>query len=145
MIKFLITLVIFLSFSFSAFSQEREIVEYNGKIGYWFSEEVGDKILNDLEKFKLTNDLVLNLELKIDKQEKKISLLEYEIVLDEDLIKKHKEIITEQDIKIEKVVKENQKLREESGKWYNNKALWFVGGFVISSILCVSVSFSLGG
>jgi hypothetical protein len=139
---FLAFLVAFL-IPVNALSQDRAIVKNNNKYGYWFSEEIGDRILADLERYKLQKELNFQLELKIEKQQEKINLLEQKIDIDEQIIENHKSIIKEQNVIILKIEDENEKLRKYNDKWYNKKGFWFISGFVLSSIAAISISVSL--
>lgn len=141
--KLLIILAIVL-LPVSVFAQTGEIVEHNGQEGYWFPKETGDKILEDLIKYKKLQELNYQLELKIDRQQSKIVKLEYMIEIGKMIELEHKGIIDLKNDQIKLLTKENDKLRAESNKWYNSKVLWFSAGFLISSVLCVGSVYSIG-
>jgi hypothetical protein len=133
-------LSIFLIFAFPStiFAQDRAVVEYNGEQGYWFKESVGDKILIDLENYKKTKEkLVPALELKIDKYEEKVKLLDSVIKIDDEIIFKKDLIIKDQGDIISYQEEQLLELKDSKGKWYNSKTFWFISGFALSSFLCI--------
>lgn len=124
--------------------EDKALITYKGKPGYFFSEEVGDQILFDLAQFKkLKTEKIPALELKI-------KWLRYDVVLHKRNIEYSDQIAE----KSEEALKESEALRMSETKslreqldhkfsWYNRPATVFIIGFVVGGALVVGLTFGL--
>jgi len=129
--------------SLSEDTVKRALVEYEGVTGYFFAEEVGDHILEDLEKYRIQKELIRDLGRKLALQDTKILGLEDLDDRNESILEKKDDIINLQDKSINTLQKDNYILRNSKDKWYNSRALWFCIGTVAGGFLAVGLSFGL--
>lgn len=136
--------------SLPGYGQEREIIKNKGKTGYWFSVEVGDKILGDLIRLPNLEKQNLQLTLKLEAKDEKISLMNEKLVLKDLAIENEAKIgkhwkeayIEENTIRI----KENQLCEKKLASkipWYKRPGVVFFGGTLIGAALAVGIAFGI--
>jgi hypothetical protein len=127
--------------SFNCFSYEnKEIITYKGKVGFFFDEETGTKILQDLAELrKIKAELIPQLEAKIRLQEMNLEKYKLSLELAEKIAGKW-----------ESAFKDSEKLRyaeieklSEKIKWYKTPSFVFVMGIVSGGLLSVGLAFGL--
>ncbi len=142
MLKAIIAVIIILLMPLQAMSAE--VVEHNGVKGFWFPEDVGTKILKDLEELKLIKDeKIPELELKIKKQDLMLSLTQQEVEVNARLSEVwQKNFKTSEELRL----KETSALRKALDKkdsWYRSPALYLSLGLLAGGLLSVGLSFGL--
>lgn len=139
---FLIFLLIFF-LTIPSFGQDRAIVKHNGKVGYWFSLEVGDKILKDLvelselkaEKQELLGKLKLKLEA--------LDLKDLEVDNEKRIGRHWKEAYIEENaLRLKETELYSKKLKDKD-PWYKKPGFVFFGGTLVGALLAVGVAFGI--
>ena len=136
--------LIFFFVSFPAVCQERALVEHDGKRGYWFELEIGDRILADLEKYVLLKEKTAELELKISLKEISLNLKIEENEALEQIGNHWKEAFEEEQALHEKDVEVLQDRLEAKDSWWNSNVLWLGVGFLLGAGLIVLLVYALG-
>lgn len=125
--------------SLSASAQSVRL-EFNGKSGVWFPDEMSNRILSDVETVPLLK--------------KKIQLLEESLKLSENSLNKavsletvehgHMEMLylsLEGSLKaLEGAWEENDKLKRSKSPWWKHPAVWFTVGVVVTSGIMVGAT-----
>lgn len=148
--RYLLTIVLISLIPFSGYGQERELLKHRGKQGYWFSLEVGDKMLNDLIVLPNLEKRNLQLSIKLEAKNEKISLLGDKINLkdlaigNERSIGKHwKEAYTESDTLRLKENKLCSKKLNAKTPWYKKPVTVFFAGTFVGAALAVGIAFGI--
>lgn len=132
------------SVAWSAEYEDKALVTFKGQEGYFFSEEVGDKILADLVEFKeLKLKKIPALELKIKWMQYDLDLHKRELQYTERIAQKAQENFKESE---ELRIDETQHLREQLAQrlsWYKSPTTVFIIGIVVGSALVVGLTFGL--
>jgi thymidylate synthase len=142
--KLLVFLICF-TFTTAVLSEEiqRAEIVYKGTSGFFFSDEVGTKILKDLEAFKSYEVQLKLKDSKLSLLEEKISNLELSLKLTEDISDKYKSNYElEHKLRIADQKHYEKIIRKKSSFW-NSKGLWFGIGFLTAGLMAVGLSFSL--
>ena len=121
-----------------------EIVDHNGVKGFWFPEDVGTKILKDLEELKILRDKKIpELELKIQKQDLMLSITQQEVEVNARLSEVwQKNFKASEELRL----KETSALREALDKkdaWFRSPALYLSLGLILGGALSIGLSFGL--
>jgi hypothetical protein len=128
----------------SAEYSNKEVITYNGKRGYFFDEETGDKILQDLVEFhKLKNEKIPSLELKLKYQDYTLKLYRKDIEYGEKINRSCASSLKEsEDLRKD----ETRYLRSQLDKkqvWFKANSTFFVLGIVVGGALSVGLAFGL--
>ena len=139
-VLFLTLLVLLVPFN----ALSAEVVEHNGKVGLWFDEETATRMLQDLEEYKkMKNELVPQLELKIEKQDLLLDITKQELEVQARLSEVwQKNFQDSEDLRI----RETSALRkalEKKDSWYRSPALYLALGLLAGGALSVGLSFGL--
>lgn len=122
----------------------KAVVEYKGKKGYWFDEETGDKMLQDLIEFKhLKFEKIPALELKLKLQNYDLELHKRDVQYADKMYEKCEEKYKESE---ELRIKETQYLREkleEKNAWYRSPPFYLISGVILGGLLAVGLEFGL--
>ena len=142
---FLIIVALLVPISAFAQYEDKAVITYNGKKGYFFAEELGDKILADLLEFKETKEhLVPQLKLEIEQQKQLVVLTEQELKITNDIALKWQETYNKSEDLRSKENDRYIKLLEQDNKWYRNPAIIFIGGVLVGSVVAIGIAFGYG-
>ncbi len=122
---------------------DRAVITYEGTEGIFFSEEVATKLLLDVEDLQVQKRKLGLLDSKLKLKDEKISILELEIIIVDEIAGKFKENYeAEHKLRIADQ-KHYEGLLKEKTAWYRSPGLWFGIGFLVAGALAVGLSFSL--
>lgn len=143
------TILLFIFLPLKAFSQDyanKAVIEYKGQTGYFFAEEVGDRILSDLIEFKdLKEKLVPQLQLKLEAKDREISLLKQELDLSDALAAKWEDSYNKSEsLRISEVSALMTEL-DKKRHWYESPTFMLSIGFVSGALACIGMAFGLAG
>lgn len=144
MIRFLVVILLVL-FPFRVLAQEpdRAIVVYQGVKGYWFSEEVGKRILKDVSDLPILKQKLAEFELKLSLKDEKVDLVKYQLQLESQISDRWKTSFEEEVKLVQKEQKRYDELRDKENAWYKSNALWCGVGAVLGAALAVGLTFGL--
>lgn len=143
----LFVIVFFLAISLPVAAEEqtqRAVITYQGVKGFFFSEEIGTKILQDLEELKVLRQKVTLLDEKLSLKDDKIKIIEYDRDLSDQIAAKWKISFEEESTLRQKEIKNYQDLLSTKDAWYNSDVLWFGVGFVVASAVAIGMAYGLG-
>lgn len=140
--KALLAILIVLLMPLNAISSE--IVEHNGVKGFWFPEDTGTKILQDLEELKiLKTKKIPELELKIQKQRLMLDITQQEAEVNARLSEVwQKNFKTSESIRLEET-SALRKALDKKDAWFRSPALYLSLGLILGGALSVGLSFGL--
>lgn len=132
-----------LSLALPVFGQDRAIVKYKGKDGYWFSLEKGDKLLSDVIELRSLRLQNLELEGKVKLKDDAILLKQSEVENEKRIGEHWKEAyVDENDLRLKESSLYDKKLKE-STPWYKKPGVVFMGGTLVGALLAVGVAFGI--
>lgn len=122
---------------------DHAVITHEGTQGFFFSEDVGTRILLDLEAYQVQSAHVRLLDTKIELQDTKILLLAQSVELADKIAAKYKlNYELEHKLRLADAEAYEEKLARKNSFW-KSPGLWFGIGFVIAGSLAVGLSFSL--
>jgi hypothetical protein len=144
MLKLAIPLLSFLlSFLLPINLVAQEVIIYKGQKGFFFTEEAGTKILQDLEAYNGQKHEISLLKDQITLKLEKIDNLNLDISLADQQIDKYKQVyILEHDLRL-KDQDHYETIIKKKSAWYTHPIFWFSMGFIVASGFAIGLSFSL--
>ena len=145
MLKGVIAFLLCFLFAFSAMAGDlqRKAITYKGTPGFFFSEPVADKILLDLEAYKVQTERIQLLNTKLELTDENILLLESGIKLADGIAERYqKNYELEHQLRLDEGKAYEKRLAKKNA-WYKHPLLYFGIGFVTASALSVGIAFSL--
>ena len=128
----------------SAEYEDKALITYKGKQGYFFIEETGDKILGDLVEYHaLKTKMIPSLELKIEFMQYSLEMYEEALAISEKATEKAKEAFKGSE---ELRITETKHLREQLNRersWYKSPTAVFIVGIIVGGVLAVGLTFGL--
>lgn len=124
---------------------ERALVRHKGAMGYWFSEEIGNMLLDDIEELQYAQERIVLFEEKLELKDETIALLRLDLEITVEISNKWKEAYEESDKLVIRERDRYEELRDSKDKWYKHPMLWTTVGFIIGAASTVGIGYSLYG
>lgn len=122
---------------------ERAVITYKNTKGFFFSEDIGTRMLSDLENVNFFKEQIGALEKKLELKDEYLKLLKLEIkIVDEINAKMRKNVDIVNNLRVKEVERCQDKL-ESSEAWYRSPALWLGVGMVLGGGMAVGMAFGL--
>lgn len=122
----------------------KAIITYDGEVGYFFDEETGDEILEDLTEFKkLKYEKIPALELKLKLQTYDLELHKRDVKFVERVNEKLEDSLQDSEDLREKETKYLREQLEKKQVWYKHPVTYFVIGILVGGALSVGLAFGL--
>lgn len=138
-----IFLIIFLPYVAMADKVDRALITYQNTPGYFFSIEIGDKILKDLESLSIIKQQDVLLKEKISLLDTKLEIKDLNIKTTEQIADKWKSA-HDVEVKLRFVEQDvcNKKLNAKDA-WYRSPVFWTFVGLVVGAGLSIGVAFGV--
>lgn len=143
--KFLITifLVIFLPLAGVADEIDRASITYKQTKGYFFKQEIGDRMLVDLKELQLVRGKEALLQEKIGLLNERLELKDLNIKTSEEIAEKWKDTHdAEHTLRMDERKFYEKKLAEKDA-WYRSPAFLLMTGLIIGAGLSIGVAFGI--
>ena len=122
---------------------DRANIKYKGTDGYFFSMEIGDKILADLKTLKAKDDQIALLWQKIEFKIEQLKIRDENIKVTEQISSKWKLAFDrEHDLRIKDYNIYEKKLKEKN-TWYKSSIFTFICGIVVGGAMAVGIAFGI--
>lgn len=141
--KFIFTIFLIILIPVVSFTNQidRAVIKYKGTDGYFFSTEIGDRMLVDLKKLDSKDDQIALLWQKIELKIEQIKLRDENIKVTEQISNKWKLAFDrEHEIRIKDYKRYEKKLKEKN-VWYQSKSFVFILGIIVGGVLSVGLVF----
>lgn len=144
-IKSLLVCIIITSFTFVSYADkvERAVINYKGTEGYFFSLDIGKRVLIDLKELQISREKISLLKEELKLKDEIIKLKQLNIEVTEKISDKWKlSFEAEHDLRIkEREVYENR--LKEKNAWYKTPTFIYIAGILTGGLLAVGLAFGV--